>query len=64
MMLPTDYALIQDSNYLKIVKEYAADQDAFFRDFSKAFAALLERGIDFPKNQPVHIFKTLDEQGL
>lgn len=64
MMLPTDYALIQDSNFHKIVKEYAADQDAFFRDFAPAFAALLERGIDFPKNQPVHLFKTLDEQDL
>ncbi|KAL3233820.1 Cytochrome c peroxidase, mitochondrial [Nakaseomyces bracarensis] len=64
MMLPTDYALVQDPKYLKIVKEYAADQDAFFRDFAPAFAALLERGIDFPKNQPVHLFKTLDEQNL
>ncbi|SCW03188.1 LAFE_0G04940g1_1 [Lachancea fermentati] len=62
MMLPTDYALVQDPKYLKLVKEYANDQDAFFRDFSKAFTKLIENGIEFPKDNKPHIFKTLDEQ--
>ncbi|AJS44623.1 Ccp1p [Saccharomyces cerevisiae YJM1311] len=65
MMLPTDYSLIQDPKYLSIVKEYANDQDKFFKDFSKAFEKLLENGITFPKEAPSpFIFKTLEEQGL
>ncbi|CAI4595851.1 AMM_1a_G0033960.mRNA.1.CDS.1 [Saccharomyces cerevisiae] len=65
MMLPTDYSLIQDPKYLSIVKEYANDQDKFFKDFSKAFEKLLENGITFPKDAPSpFIFKTLEEQGL
>ncbi|CAK7893401.1 cytochrome c peroxidase, mitochondrial [[Candida] anglica] len=62
MMLPTDMALKEDSAFLKYVKIYAADQDVFFKDFSNAFSALLERGIDFPKNSKQFTFKTLDEQ--
>ena len=32
MMLPTDYALIQDKSFKKFVKAYAADQDLFFKE--------------------------------
>jgi len=39
-MLPTDIALIEDANFRPIVDEYAADQKAFFRDFSSAFSRL------------------------
>lgn len=44
MMLPTDLALIQDEKFLPFVQLYAKDQQAFFKDFSKAFAKLLSNG--------------------
>ena len=62
MMLPTDMALVQDDKFLRFVKEYANDQDAFFKDFSSAFVKLLENGIEFPEGNKPHVFKTLDEQ--
>lgn len=64
MMLPTDMALIQDKNYLPIVKEFANDQEAFFKEFASVFVKLIENGIDFPKDAPVYRFKTLDDQDL
>ena len=36
MMLPSDIALIQDKKWRPIVKEYAADQAIFFKDFTAA----------------------------
>jgi cytochrome c peroxidase len=45
MMLPTDLALIQDSELRKWVEIYAADEQRFFNDFSKAFGKLLELGV-------------------
>ncbi|PVH16510.1 uncharacterized protein CXQ87_004803 [Candidozyma duobushaemuli] len=62
MMLPTDMVLKEDSKFLKYVKLYAADQDLFFADFSKAFTRLLENGIEFAKDTPYYEFKTLEEQ--
>lgn len=62
MMLPTDIALKEDNSFLKYVKIYAADQDVFFKDFAIAYAALLERGVDFPRFSKTYTFKTLDEQ--
>ena len=49
MMLPSDIALIQDSEFRKIVEIYANDEEVFFKDFSAAFAKLLEAGVPFPK---------------
>lgn len=34
-----------DPKFKPVVQEYAKDEDAFFRDFSKAFATLLELGV-------------------
>lgn len=62
MMLPTDMALKEDSNFLKYVKMYAEDQDLFFEDFAKAFSKLLSNGIQYPAGTKPMIFKTLDEQ--
>lgn len=62
MMLPTDYALIQDPKYLKYVKKYAEDQDVFFEDFKNIYVKLLEKGITFEDPSPRFIFKTLEEQ--
>jgi cytochrome c peroxidase len=45
MMLPTDMALVSDASFSQWVKKYAEDKDLFFRDFSKAFAKLMELGI-------------------
>ena len=45
MMLPTDYALIQDDKFRPWVGRYAEDRDAFFQDFSKVFAKLIELGV-------------------
>eukprot|EP00808_Paulinella_micropora_P017316 g61641.t1 len=48
MMLPSDLAMRDDVHFAQWVKLYAADKDAFFRDFSAAFARLLELGVKFP----------------
>lgn len=44
MMLPTDMALIQDEGFLPYVKQYAADEQLFFKDFAEAFGKLLALG--------------------
>ncbi|KAI9207359.1 heme peroxidase [Polychytrium aggregatum] len=46
MMLPTDMALLWDPEFKKYVELYAQDKEAFFRDFSAAFARLLELGVN------------------
>ncbi|ETW81091.1 heme peroxidase 3 [Heterobasidion irregulare TC 32-1] len=64
MMLPTDYALVQDKTFKKYVKAYAADQDLFFKDFSAVVSRLFELGI--PDSQFTSTekwtLKSLDEQ--
>lgn len=45
MMLPTDLALIRDPKFRPYVEKYAKDKDLFYADFSKAFAKLIELGI-------------------
>ncbi|KAJ2076853.1 heme peroxidase [Coemansia sp. RSA 988] len=60
MMLPADMAFKTDPQFRKYVDKYAADQDAFFADFAKAFTKLLELGVNFPKDAPVYEFKTLE----
>jgi catalase (peroxidase I) len=45
MMLPTDLALIQDPEFKKYVDLYAQDKEVFYRDFSDAFAKLIELGV-------------------
>ncbi|BEI80724.1 hypothetical protein CcaverHIS002_0112530 [Cutaneotrichosporon cavernicola] len=52
MMLPTDMALITDSKFKPIVQEYAKDEEAFFKDFAKAFSTMIENGV------PTEQFKT------
>ncbi|KAJ2780692.1 heme peroxidase [Coemansia javaensis] len=60
MMLPADMAFKTDPVFRTHVERYAADQDAFFADFAKAFAKLLELGVQFPADAPVYEFKALD----
>lgn len=59
MMLPTDYALIQDKGFKKYVELYAKDDQTFFKDFSNVFIKLVEQGVPF-KNSPEDriVFKT------
>lgn len=45
MMLMTDMALVQDKSFRQYTEKYAKDEQAFFNDFSKAFAKLLELGV-------------------
>jgi cytochrome c peroxidase len=47
MMLPSDMVLILDPEFKKYVELFAKDEDAFFKEFSKAFAKLLELGVPF-----------------
>ncbi|KAL8279863.1 hypothetical protein RQP46_007713 [Phenoliferia psychrophenolica] len=46
MMLPTDLALIEDASFRPHVEAYAGDSELFFSDFSKAFAKLIELGVE------------------
>jgi len=46
MMLPGDLALIQDPQFKQYVVMYAQDEEAFKRDFAKAFSKLLDLGVD------------------
>jgi cytochrome c peroxidase len=53
MMLPTDMAMLWDEEFRKHVRRYAADEDAFFEDFAKAFAKLLSLGVPLAAVAPV-----------
>jgi len=44
MMLPTDMALIEDEQFLQIVKNYAVNEKQFFNDFAVAFGKLISLG--------------------
>uniref|UniRef100_A0A7S1XUV8 Cytochrome c peroxidase, mitochondrial n=1 Tax=Phaeomonas parva TaxID=124430 RepID=A0A7S1XUV8_9STRA len=48
MMLPSDYAFVQDAAFRKWVEAYAADEELFFKDFAAAFGKLMELGVPFP----------------
>ncbi|EJD52802.1 cytochrome c peroxidase [Auricularia subglabra TFB-10046 SS5] len=64
MMLPTDYVLITDKSFKQYAKKYAQDEQAFFKDFSAAFAKLMELGVpsqQWATPEPWEL-KTLDEQ--
>lgn len=47
MMLVTDLLLVSDPGFAVYTKKYAADKDAFFKDFAAAFAKLEELGVPF-----------------
>jgi len=49
MMLPTDIALKDDPVFAKVAREYADNQDVFFKDFALAFSKLIHLGC---KSQP------------
>ena len=56
MMLPTDMEMVRDPAFKKFVDVYAADQDAFFHDFSNAFRKLMELGVEDKLSKNVYQF--------
>lgn len=56
MMLPSDMAMILDPEFKKYVELYAKDEEAFFKDFAKAFSKLLELGVPFPATKAWYQF--------
>ncbi|KAF5385924.1 hypothetical protein D9615_002607 [Tricholomella constricta] len=64
MMLPTDYVLVQDKSFKKFARQYADDNDLFFRDFAKVVSRLFELGVptqQFVTSEP-WIMKSLEDQ--
>ncbi|CAN6670711.1 cytochrome c peroxidase, mitochondrial [Trichomonascus vanleenenianus] len=57
MMLPTDYAIIQDKKFKEWAVKYAKDQDLFFKDFASAFEKLLELGVEYKTGTTYWTFK-------
>lgn len=64
MMLPTDFAFMDDPQFRQYVELYAKDEDAFFKDFSTAFQKLTELGVPFPEGSSFSIRGLLDAAGL
>lgn len=63
MMLLTDMALVQDKSFRQHTEKYAKSEEAFFKDFSKAFAKLLELGVpaeNFAGKEPMLLPTTSD----
>jgi cytochrome c peroxidase len=56
MMLPSDMAMILDPEFKKYVELYAKDEEAFFKDFAKAFSKLLALGVPFAATKPWYQF--------
>ncbi|ORY66445.1 mitochondrial putative cytochrome c peroxidase [Pseudomassariella vexata] len=61
MMLPADYALIQDKAMKPFVEKYAKDNDAFFKDFSNVIVKLFELGVPFKQGAERMTFKPTND---
>ncbi|KAK6841853.1 heme peroxidase [Apiospora arundinis] len=57
MMLPADYALIEDKAMKPWVQKYAKDNDLFFKDFSEVVVKLFELGVPFKEGSERMTFK-------
>ncbi|TRX93928.1 hypothetical protein FHL15_005310 [Xylaria flabelliformis] len=57
MMLPTDYALIEDKAMKPWVEKYAKDNDLFFKDFAAVVTKLFELGVSFKPDTKTIVFK-------
>ncbi|KAI1382084.1 heme peroxidase [Hypoxylon crocopeplum] len=60
MMLPADYALIQDKAMKPWVEKYAKDNDLFFKDFAAVATKLFELGVPFKPDTPTIIFNRVN----
>eukprot|EP00511_Aplanochytrium_stocchinoi_P011139 CAMPEP_0204874332 /NCGR_PEP_ID=MMETSP1348-20121228/42717_1 /ASSEMBLY_ACC=CAM_ASM_000700 /TAXON_ID=215587 /ORGANISM="Aplanochytrium stocchinoi, Strain GSBS06" /LENGTH=403 /DNA_ID=CAMNT_0052030059 /DNA_START=51 /DNA_END=1262 /DNA_ORIENTATION=+ len=58
MMLPTDMALKSDPEFCIVAREYADNEEVFFRDFSEAFSKLLAFGCPYSGQKKTN--KTVD----
>ncbi|XP_021759715.1 probable L-ascorbate peroxidase 6, chloroplastic isoform X2 [Chenopodium quinoa] len=47
LVLPTDAALFEDPSFKVYAEKYAADQDAFFKDYAESHAKLSNQGAKF-----------------
>ncbi|KAI4867861.1 heme peroxidase [Hypoxylon rubiginosum] len=56
MMLPADYALIQDKAMKPWVEKYAKDNDLFFKDFAAVVTKLFELGVPFKQDTEKIVF--------
>lgn len=45
--LPSDMHLLDDAKTLAIVREFAADQDSFFKQFAKSYRKMVSMGARF-----------------
>ena len=57
MMLPADFALVQDKKFKPWVEKYAGDNDLFFKDFSAVVVKLFELGVPFAEGTQSWVFK-------
>ncbi|KAI2468099.1 heme peroxidase [Annulohypoxylon bovei var. microspora] len=57
MMLPADYALIQDKAFKPWVEKYAKDNGLFFKDFAAVVGKLFELGVPFKQDTETIVFK-------
>lgn len=53
LILPTDAAIFEDEGFRPYAEKYAADQDAFFADYSESHVKLSELGAKFVDDNPV-----------
>lgn len=57
MMLPADLWLTKDPKFIEYIKNYAKNEELFFKDFANAFEKLLELGVNFDKCKCKHAAK-------
>jgi len=55
LVLPTDAALFEDPAFKVYAEKYAADQDAFFKDYAEAHAKLSNLGAKFNPPQGISL---------
>ncbi len=51
LVMETDDVLVKDEAFRPFVQKYAADQDAFFKDYTEAALKLSELGVEW-ENDP------------
>jgi len=55
LVLPTDACIFEDEGFRPYAEKYAASQDAFFEDYSKAHLKLSELGVKWENDHPVPV---------
>eukprot|EP01117_Protostelium_nocturnum_P003396 TRINITY_DN143_c0_g1_i1.p1 TRINITY_DN143_c0_g1~~TRINITY_DN143_c0_g1_i1.p1 ORF type:complete len:403 (+),score=152.91 TRINITY_DN143_c0_g1_i1:90-1298(+) len=60
MMLPTDIALITDPKFKPYVQQFAKDEEAWRKEFSKVISKLFELGVPYKEGTKYRTFKTIE----